>query len=77
MGMFYNIIFFLNMIFDTVEKKCQNEKIFVKQGIKHIWLCHRQQCYLSLVLPQNKLPFRVRIILTRPERNLKKRSLEL
>ena len=76
MGMFYNNLKFSIKSFSGTWNwwsfSCKNEKIFVKHGIQHIWSCHRQQCYQSLVLLQNKLPFRVRMISNLEKRNLKR-----
>ena len=66
MGMFYNfnLKFFLGM--RLMKFFMSKWKKIVKHEIKHIWLYHQQQCYQSLVLPQNKLPFRVRMISNQP-----------
>jgi len=48
----------------------------VKHEIKHIWLYHQQQCYQSLVLPQNKPPFRVRMISIQPLKTKFGKALE-
>ena len=68
MGMFYN--------FNSLVKMKNWKWKIVKHEIKHIWLYHQQQCYQSLVLPQNKPPFRVRMISIQPLKTKFGKALE-